>query len=118
MSTPDPILASKILTISSKACGESGGWCQDTFGHRRGGVGCVSPPQVCPWLCQRARQTLWGEAVPYRHYLWFTLSQEYKDVKEKVDQLVPWLTRLKDNIAVVATGVDPEEEKRREELSR
>ena len=40
-----------------------------------------------------------------------------KDVEEKINQLVPWLTKLKDNLTI-ATDVDLEEGKRREELSR
>jgi hypothetical protein len=48
----------------------------------------------------------------------FTLPQEYKDVKEKAEQLVPLLKKLKDNFTTVADGVDPEEEQRRTELSR
>jgi hypothetical protein len=36
----------------------------------------------------------------------------------KVEQLIPWLAKLKDNLTIVPIDVDPEEEKRREELSR
>ena len=44
-------------------------------------------------------------------------SQEYKDVKEKVEQLAPWLTKL-NNLTIVTTDVDSEEKERREELFR
>jgi phosphoserine phosphatase len=47
-----------------------------------------------------------------------TISQQYKDVKEKAEQLVPWLEKLNDNLAIITDGVDPEEEQRRTELSR
>ena len=46
------------------------------------------------------------------------IPQEYKDVKEKVNQLIPWLTKLKDNLTTVTTDVDSDEQKRRGELSR
>ena len=45
-------------------------------------------------------------------------SQQYKDVKEKVEQLVPLVTKLKENLTIVTPGVDPEEGKRRKDLSR
>ena len=47
-----------------------------------------------------------------------TIPQDYKDVKEKAEQLIPWLKRLKDNLATVPDGIDLEEEERRTELSR
>jgi len=59
-----------------------------------------------------------SKVIQCRFYPQFTVSQEYKDVKEKVDQLVPWLTKLKENLAIVTTDVDPEEGRRRDELSR
>ena len=45
-------------------------------------------------------------------------SQQHKDVKEKAEQLVPLLTKLKENLTIITPGVDPEEEKRRKDLSR
>jgi len=47
-----------------------------------------------------------------------TTSQQYKDVKEKAAQLIPWLKKLKDHLAAVTDGIDSEEEERRVELSR
>ena len=44
--------------------------------------------------------------------------QEYRDVKEKAGQLVPWLKKLKDDLAKLTDGADPEEQERRVELSR
>ena len=46
------------------------------------------------------------------------VPQQYKDVKEKAEQLVPWLDKLKGILATDAGGVGPEEEQRRTELSR
>jgi len=53
-----------------------------------------------------------------RFYQPLTVSQECKDVKEKAKQLIPWLNKLKDNLATIADGIDLEEEQRRAELSR
>ena len=53
-----------------------------------------------------------------RHFPDINTSQQYKDVKEKVEQLVPLLTKLKETLTTVTPGVDPEEEKRRKDLSR
>ena len=78
----------------------------------------VPSSQVRSGRCQRTHQTLRSKVIPHRFYPEFTVSQEYKDVKEKVDQLVPWLRKLKENLAIVTTDVDPEEEKRRDELSK
>lgn len=59
-----------------------------------------------------------SEVVPYRIYLSITVSQEYKDVKEKAEKLVPWVKKLIDNLTTVADGVDSEEAGRRKELFR
>ena len=69
-------------------------------------------------MYRRTHQTLRSEVITYNFYPRFTLPQEYKDVKDKVNQLIPWLKKLKDNLTIVTTEVDPEEKKRREELSR
>ena len=46
------------------------------------------------------------------------VSQQYKDVKEKIEQLTPWLEKLRGILATVTGCVDLEEEQRRAELSR
>ena len=56
--------------------------------------------------------------MTYRFYPPLTISQQYKDVKEKAEQLIPWLNKLKDILAAATDGVDPEEEKRRSEFTR
>ena len=47
-----------------------------------------------------------------------TISQQYKDVKEKAEELAILLNKLKDNLAAVTPDIDPEEEQRRTELSK
>ena len=44
--------------------------------------------------------------------------QHYKSIKEKIEELTPWLKKLKENLTITAPGADPDEERRREELSR
>jgi len=56
--------------------------------------------------------------VPRRFHSPLTVPQQYKDVKEKAEQLAPWLKKLRDNIATATGNVDLEEEQRRAELSR
>ena len=45
-------------------------------------------------------------------------SQQYEDVKEKAEDLIPQLDRFKQHIATTATSNDPEETNRRMELIR
>ena len=56
--------------------------------------------------------------MAYRFYPPLTISQQYKDVKEKAEQLIPWLNKLTVILAVATDGVDPEEEERRSELTK
>lgn len=44
--------------------------------------------------------------------------QQFKDVREKVEQLSPWLMKLRDNLTIVTTDVEPEEQGRLTELAR
>jgi len=45
-------------------------------------------------------------------------SQHFEDVKEKIEDRIPQLDRLKQNIATTTVNVDPEETKRRNGLPR
>ena len=45
------------------------------------------------------------------------ISQKYRGVKEDTSQLVQWLQKLKDDLATVPDGIDPEEAERCAELS-
>ena len=45
-------------------------------------------------------------------------SQQYEDVKEKVEDLIPQLDRFKQHIDTTTVGKDPEETNRRRELIR
>jgi hypothetical protein len=45
-------------------------------------------------------------------------SQEFKDVKEKIEDLIPHLNRFKQNANAAATDGDQAEKERRSELSR
>ena len=105
-----------VLTADSEGA-EGGERHQDTLGRGEGVFRLVSSPQISFGRPQRARQTLRGQATPHRFYLRLTVVQQYKDVKEKAEQLAPWLRKLKDNVTTVDI-VDPEEKKRRAELSR
>ena len=45
-------------------------------------------------------------------------SQEFKDVKERIEYLKPQLDRLKQTITTTTVDGDPEETERRTELTR
>ena len=45
-------------------------------------------------------------------------SQECKDVKDKLEELIPWLTKLLEGLAKVDPNGDQQEAERRTELAR
>ena len=45
-------------------------------------------------------------------------SQGYKDVEAKLEDLVLWLTRLKNTVTTTSVGDNREEAERREQLTR
>ena len=45
-------------------------------------------------------------------------SQECKDVKDKLEELIPWLTKLLESLAKVDPKGDQQETERRTELAR
>ena len=44
--------------------------------------------------------------------------QHHKSIKEKIEELTPWLKKLTENLTIAAPGAYPDEERRREELPR
>jgi len=46
------------------------------------------------------------------------IDQEYKDVEDKLNDLIPWLEKLLQTLAKVNPDDDPEEVKRRSKLAR
>ena len=46
------------------------------------------------------------------------VSQDSKDVEEKLGDLIPWLVKLKENVPVVSADADPEDAERDEQLTR
>ena len=46
------------------------------------------------------------------------LSQQSKDIEDKIESLIPWLTRLKDCMTKPSAGGIHEEAERREQLTR
>jgi hypothetical protein len=60
---------------------------------------------------------VWVEWVTIAHNL-HERSQEFDDVREKLEGLKPQLDRLKQNITTTKIDKDPEETRRREELAR
>jgi len=47
-----------------------------------------------------------------------TFSQQIQDVKDKLEDLVPWVTKLEDSLTKPGAGDDSEEATRREQLKR
>ena len=45
-------------------------------------------------------------------------SQQSKDVEEKLEELIPWLTKLKDGVTTPGADDNHEEAERRERLAR
>jgi len=46
------------------------------------------------------------------------LPQQIKDIEDKLEDLIPWLTKLKDTVTKASFDDDHEEEARRERLTR
>lgn len=46
------------------------------------------------------------------------LSQQCKDIEDKIGDLIPWLIKLKDSVATASADGNPEEAKGREQLIR
>ena len=68
---------------------------------------------------QRADQTLRGTSLSNNHSTPPTnAAQEYNDVKDKLDDLIPWLKKLLDTLAKVNPDDDREEVERRSQLTK
>ena len=79
----------------------------------------VSTPQVCPRQRDRAHQTLRGICrVDRRRHNLHEHSQQFEDVKDKAEDLIPLLEKLKQNVTATAVDADGGENRRRLELSR
>ena len=46
------------------------------------------------------------------------LSQEFKDVEDKLGDLIPWLNKLRESMTAVRTDDNREDTERREQLTR
>jgi len=91
---------------------ESRGWGESTSR-------CLSSPKICPGLCERTHQASRGSGRIGSCLTRLTQApQNCKDVKEKVEELVPMLERFRQNISVTTDGGDQAEKQRRSELSR
>ena len=91
---------------------------ENAAGHCEGVSRRSSAPQIVFGGHQRAHQTLRCafssdvEPTPLTF-----LSQESKDVEDKLKDLIPWLVKLKDGAATASADDNHEEAKRREQLT-
>ena len=77
----------------------------------------LSSPQIVFGRHQCAHQTLRCAVPSNGNSITLTGSpQEFKDVKDKLVDLVPWLTTLNESLTKASS--DPQEMKRREQLKR
>ena len=68
---------------------------------------------------QRSHKALRSTFPSNRATIWLIRSsQECKDVEEKLEDLIPWLTKLKDNVMTPSAGDSNEEAERLEQLTR
>ena len=82
-------------------------------------LGLVSSPQVCPRRRDRTHQTLRGiYRVDRRRHNLHEHSQQFEDVRDKIEDLIPLLAKLKQNVTATAADADGGENRRRSELSR
>ena len=92
---------------------------RDTSRHREGVSRCLSTSQVVPGRHQCTHKTLQSAFPSNRTTIsLMDSSQEYQDVQEKLRDLIPWLTNLKDNLMTPCTNDNREEVERRERLIR
>lgn len=88
-------------------------------GHRKGIGWCVSSSQVMSGRHQRDRQalrcTFESNDIPLLR--WWTLSQEIQDVKDKLEDLIPWVVKLEDTLTKASTK-DRGEVERRTQLEK
>jgi len=92
---------------------------QDVTGHCEGIYRCVSAPQVVFRWHQRADQALRGASLSINCPVTPTnTTQQYSDVKDKLDDLIPWLEKLLVTLAKADPNCDREEVERRSRLEK
>lgn len=78
----------------------------------------MSASQVILGRYYSAHETLRGTTPSDRATISLThLFQDSKDVEEKLDDLIPWLVKLKENVPGVSADADSEDAKRDEQLT-
>ena len=94
-------------------------WDKDASGHRQGVSRCFWPSQVVFGMYRCADQTLRSALPSNRAAISLTRSsQEFKDVEDKLGDLIPWLTKLKGSMATARSDDNREDAERREQLTR
>lgn len=92
---------------------------KDASRHRKGVGRRLSASQIVFRGYKCAYQTLRSTFLSNHATVLLTQrSQQSKDVENKLRDLIPWLTRLKDGVATHSAGGNHEEAERRKQLTR
>ena len=92
---------------------------KDAPRHRKGVSRCSPTSQIVFGGNWCAHQTLRSALLSNRPIISLTgRPKEAKDVQDKLGDLIPWLTKLKDIVMTASADGSPEEAERREELTR
>ena len=91
---------------------------QGVAGHCKGVLRCVSASQIVFRRNQRVDHTLRGKPSRDNQPISLTvIDKEYADVKEKLNDLIPWVKRLLVTLAKADPSNDLEEADRRSQLA-
>jgi len=94
-------------------------WGEDAIRHREGISRRVSAAQVVSWMHQCGHQTprcaFLSSCAPASLT---DLSQESKDVEDKLGELIPWLIKLENSVMAASADGNREEAERRENLTQ
>ena len=92
---------------------------KDALRHRKGVSRRFSTSKIVLGRYRCTDQTLRGVSPSNRAAIPFTRSsQECKDVEDKLGDLIPWLTKLKENITTPHADEDGDDAQRRGHLTR
>ena len=116
----DPVIAVLANPLTFHSQETTGYRChKDVFRHCEGVGRRFSAPQIVSRRYKCPHKTLRSAFLPNHATIPLTHgSQQSKDIEEKLGDLIPWLTKLKDSVATPSADGNLEEAERRKQLTQ